>query len=393
MRKPLLFLVLSLVLFSYSAHAVDLHNGAAINKNCALCHGLYGQGASGKLSPRLAGFPKEYLEKALKDYRSGVRRNDMMMKTAALGEMSDKDIADISAYLALMDVSKDSSYNIETYSGDVKKGKDLYKSDCKTCHGSDGFGKPRKEAPPLAGQHHEYLFQSIAMFKSKLRDHDNDPEDETFDEYTDVDVTNILAYIATLDDVRFDKTAGYKFIPPAIKAKRNFVVVATKSEDSKESDKTAKPEEGKGTNQDSGLQITDITQTVAQMGLEEGVTKDDAIEAMLSKAVELNLKLVGQQNVSKELEARGVKTPYLAIFQFCDPMDARSMIMSNPVFASYMPCRISLVEDQKGKLWLMMLNLDMLVNNDLLDPKVIDTAIRVNSSMLEIMVAGSTGEF
>jgi len=94
-----------------------------------------------------------------------------------------------------------------------------------------------------------------------------------------------------------------------------------------------------------------------------------------------------------ELEARGIETPYLAIYQFCDPMDARTMIMSNPIFSSYMPCRISVVEDKDKKIWLMMLNLDMLINSKLLDSKVLDTAVRVNQTMLEIMVAGSTGDF
>ena len=144
---------------------------------------------------------------------------------------------------------------------------------------------------------------------------------------------------------------------------------------------------------ENGLEITDISQTVAKMGLEEGVSIEDAIEAMMSKAAEKNLKLVGQQHVSRELEARGVDSPYLSILQFCDPMDAKTMIIANPIFASYMPCRIAVVEDEDKKPTLMMLNLDMLVNSKLLPADVIETAIRVNQDMLDIMVAGATGEF
>jgi uncharacterized protein (DUF302 family) len=142
-----------------------------------------------------------------------------------------------------------------------------------------------------------------------------------------------------------------------------------------------------------GIQITDIKQTVVKMRLKDDVERKDAIAAMESKAAEMNLKLVGRQDVSKELEARGVKTPFLSILQFCDPMDAREMIMANPIFSSYMPCRISVVEDQEGKTWLMMLNLDMLINSKLLPPKVVETAVKVNTQMLDIMVAGSTGDF
>ena len=57
-----------LVGLSLPAWSADMANGQRINKSCALCHGSHGQGASGKLSPRIAGLPKEYLIKAMKDY-------------------------------------------------------------------------------------------------------------------------------------------------------------------------------------------------------------------------------------------------------------------------------------------------------------------------------------
>ncbi|MCU7856489.1 MAG: DUF302 domain-containing protein, partial [Candidatus Thiodiazotropha sp. (ex Lucinoma borealis)] len=126
------------------------------------------------------------------------------------------------------------------------------------------------------------------------------------------------------------------------------------------------------------INITDINQTVVQMSVKDGVTKDDAVQALMSRAAEINLKYVARQQVSKELEARGLKTPYLDIFQFCNPEDARKMIMHDPIYAAYMPCRIAMVEDKEGKLWLMMLNLDMLINSELLPPELTEIAIRVN---------------
>ncbi|CAA6802395.1 MAG: Unknown protein [uncultured Thiotrichaceae bacterium] len=390
MKKSLITLLLPFIMLPGISQAADLANGKSLNKNCALCHGTHGQGASGKLSPRLAGLPKEYLIKALEDYRSGKRQNYMMMKTAALDTISDKDIEDVSAYLSAIEIKKDPAFDIIQPTGDPEEGKDTFKGDCKSCHGRDGFGKPKKGAPPLAGQHHEYLFQSFKMFQSKLRHHDNDIEDETFDDLTDKDLTNITAYIATLDNKKFDTTGATKIKVPDVVAKRAVPaapapVIAAASANSAPAKAPVK--------KNPGLQVQDITQTVAQMQLEEGVTPEDAIQAMLSKATEINFKVVGQQHVSKELEARGVETPFLSIMQFCDPMDAREMIINNPIFASYMPCRISVVEDKDNKTWLMMLNLDMLINSELLDTKVVDTAIRVNSALLEIMVAGATGDF
>ena len=372
MKKLLSILVMAVA--PLTAQAVDLANGQEINKSCALCHGNIGQGTPGKLSPRLAGLPKEYLIKATKEYRDGVRVNPLMVKTASIDKMTDADIEDISAYLSMIDIIPDSRFNITQTSGDPEAGKEIYNDECKTCHARDGYGKPKKEAPPVAGQQVEYLYQSMKMFQFNSRMHANEEDDETFVDYNDSDLMNLTAYMATLDDKMFKE--GFKAILPKVAAA-----------DARQSKAVAE------TKKKSSLQITDIKQTVVQMALNDGVNIQDAIDAMLSKAVELNQKLVAQQYVSKELESRGIDSPYLSIFQFCTPTDARLMVMANPIFASYMPCRISMVEDKEGNIQLMMLNLDMLIENKLLPPDVVETAIRVNQNMLDIMVAGSSGEF
>ncbi len=274
----------------------------------------------------------------------------------------------------MIDIRPDSRFNITQTSGDHTQGKEIYMDECKTCHARDGYGNPKKDAPPLAGQQVEYLYQSMKMFQFDSRLHDDDPEDETFDDYNDSDLMNLTAYIATKDEASFKE--GFRAVLPKVAVadvKTSKAVAATKKK--------------------SNLHITDIQQTVVQMALNDDVKIQDAIDAMLSKAVELNQKLVAQQYVSKELESRGIESPYLSIFQFCTPTDARLMVMANPIFASYMPCRISMVEDLEGNIQLMMLNLDMLIENKLLPNDVVETAIRVNQNMLDIMVAGSSGEF
>jgi len=178
----------------------------------------------------------------------------------------------------------------------------------------------------------------------------------------------VTAYLSTLDDKKV--VEGYEFTPPVIK-----------------------PSAVKKKTRTAGLEITDIKQTVVRMQLDKGVSKEDAAEAMQSKAIDLNLKLVGKQMVSDELRARGVETPHLSIYQFCNPMDAKVMVVANPIFSSYMPCRVSMVEDGEGKTWLMMLNLDMLIDSELLPGNVVETAMKVNQQMLDIMLAGASGEF
>jgi len=137
----------------------------------------------------------------------------------------------------------------------------------------------------------------------------------------------------------------------------------------------------------------DVSQTVTRQLLADGVTADDAIEAIKSKAIELNMKFVAHQPLSKELNARGVKSGRLEIFQFCNPLDAHKMVKFNPIFAAYMPCRIALVEEDDGKIWLMMINLNMLINNTALPAELKKIAMRINNTLVQIMEAGATGEF
>lgn len=137
----------------------------------------------------------------------------------------------------------------------------------------------------------------------------------------------------------------------------------------------------------------DIAQTVVKMPLAEGVSVDDAIQFLQSKAAELNMKIVAHQPVSKELQARGIESGPLHIFQFCNPDDAFKMVQHNALFAAYMPCRIALVEDSEGKIWLMMLDLDILIDNTPLPPELHEMAVRINDNLMQIMEAGASGGF
>jgi cytochrome c553/uncharacterized protein (DUF302 family) len=306
----------------------------------------------------------------MKDYVEGRRVYPLMVRTSQIDKYTEQDYEDVAAYLSSLDLRSDARFDIRAQYGDADKGEDVYR-DCRNCHGRDGYGNRRKEAPPLAGQHVAYLYTTMRNFAEGNRIHANDPEDETFADgyYSDQDFIDLTAYLATLDDKGI--MPGYAFQPPMYRPA------------------FARPER-RELNQ--SIQITDIKQTVVRMALADGVTTDMAEEAMLAKAEEIGLKKVAQQKVSKFLARQDVEMPHLSIFQFCNPLDARLMVMADPVFSSYMPCRISMVEDADGKLWLMMLNLDMLINSKLLPAEVVETAIRVNQQMLDVMTAGASGK-
>ena len=137
----------------------------------------------------------------------------------------------------------------------------------------------------------------------------------------------------------------------------------------------------------------DISQTVVKKPLGEGVSVEDAISFLRSKAAELNFKIVAHQPLSQELQARGIESGPLHIFQFCNPEDAYKMVQYNAIFAAYMPCRIALVRDSDGRDWLVMFDLDILIDNTPLPLELRNIAERVSHDLMEIMRAGATASF
>jgi cytochrome c553 len=175
----------------------DRNKGAVMFRQCALCHGQRGQGILGGKYPRIAGLPEYYLLNALHDYQEGERGYDAMLVVGGLRTAEDQDLVNLAAYISDLEVELDVPGPED---GDARAGKRMYKSDCRTCHGRKGQGKSRKESPPLRGQYHEYLLRQIELFKNKERIHADDPDDETFVDYEDEDLLDILAFVASLDD-------------------------------------------------------------------------------------------------------------------------------------------------------------------------------------------------
>lgn len=100
--KTLLIGAAALALPSLSAQAAD-HGaaGAAIDQLlpvCQSCHGEHGAKPIVPEYPVLAGQYASYIEHALKDYRSGARKNAVMKAQAA--NLTDADISALSQYFA-----------------------------------------------------------------------------------------------------------------------------------------------------------------------------------------------------------------------------------------------------------------------------------------------------
>ena len=76
----------------------DYKAGKDKSQVCAGCHGADGN-SQVNMYPRLAGQHKDYLEYALKGYRSGDRKNAIMSGFAK--GLTDEDIKDLSEYYSI----------------------------------------------------------------------------------------------------------------------------------------------------------------------------------------------------------------------------------------------------------------------------------------------------
>jgi cytochrome c553 len=77
------------------AHAANPEAGKEKSRPCAACHGPDGNSTAADF-PRLAGQHDDYLVKALKDYKSGARKNAIMAPQVA--NLTERDIEDLAAY-------------------------------------------------------------------------------------------------------------------------------------------------------------------------------------------------------------------------------------------------------------------------------------------------------
>ncbi|MGD8743862.1 MAG: DUF302 domain-containing protein [Granulosicoccaceae bacterium] len=135
--------------------------------------------------------------------------------------------------------------------------------------------------------------------------------------------------------------------------------------------------------------------TVWRVPVEEGLSFDDVEQTMRFVANEHNMKNVGELPLSKQVESM-IGKPYrlVKIYMFCNPLTATNMLDYSDAFSAYLPCRITLIEDQQGRMWLYTLNMDLMIYGGTPLPDGLrEEAIKVKEIILDIMHRGAKGEF
>ena len=170
--------VLSLMLLSATTFAGDspedikqrIGTGDPIagKEKSALCQGCHGEDGNSPTPdfPKLAGQYAVYIQKQIKDFKSGLRKDPVMTDMAAT--ITDpQDLLDISAYFASQKQMQGASPVVN------QRGKARFMdgNGCAECHGvyGKGLAPNNPSAPVIGGQHKEYLVKQLKDFKSGAR--------------------------------------------------------------------------------------------------------------------------------------------------------------------------------------------------------------------------------
>lgn len=151
----------------------DAAAGQAKAAVCGACHGPDGNSMAPNF-PKLAGQGERYLTKQLHDIKSGKRT--VLEMTGLLTNLSDQDLADLSAYFA--------SQKGSVGAADPKvvaRGEELFRGgkldqgmpSCTGCHSPNGSGNAAGGFPHLGGQHAQYTAKQLTDFREGNRVNDD----------------------------------------------------------------------------------------------------------------------------------------------------------------------------------------------------------------------------
>jgi cytochrome c553 len=142
------------------AAAPSPQHGQILASTCLGCHGIegYRNAYPDYAVPRLSGQHAQYLQDALKEYRSDARQYPTMHLQAM--SLSDQDITDVATYLAGQPLAAASGASPPQVPQPALV--------CTSCHGQDGIGVTPMY-PSLAGQQPSYIARAIQEYQTGYR--------------------------------------------------------------------------------------------------------------------------------------------------------------------------------------------------------------------------------
>jgi len=327
MRIPTILGVVLATLVSQAALAEAAGGALLYQRNCAVCHGLGGDGGVGiplNLKDFLAVASDDYLRATLREGRPG------RVMPAFAGLTGDQ-VSAIIGHIRSWSDTDGPTYPIETLNGQPERGKTLFAGHCAACHGDKGqggvgtgvtFSRPRDapvEAPALDNPGFQASV-SDAMLKATLlrgREGTPMPSIEALGlEATDAD--DLVAYLRQLNT-------------------------------------GSKPQE------------TAVLEPVIQF--ESSYDLQQTLENLKQAVVGRNFRVIREQYFEQGLAAEGEENTRRIMLYFCNFSFLDEALAIDPRVGLFLPCRITLVETGNG-VQVMSINpknLSQLFNNQELD--------------------------
>ncbi|MCH9739221.1 MAG: DUF302 domain-containing protein, partial [Epsilonproteobacteria bacterium] len=131
--------------------------------------------------------------------------------------------------------------------------------------------------------------------------------------------------------------------------------------------------------------------------IEEGSTKEEAIENALEVMDEVGEEY-GLMKVDEKTMPRGGKFMkdgglYTHIRAYCSPSIADKFLSFSGEYIGFMPCRVGIVENDKGEIWIYTMALDMMISGGhTLPAELLDYAKSVSEAMVAMIEKGAAGE-
>jgi cytochrome c553 len=179
-----------------SAQAADLARAEEIVQGqCFICHGMEGESSS-PVFPRLAGQHAAYIERQLRDYKSGRRVSSAMQPMVA-----DLNASDFKALGAWFASRQPQPHDVEDKEL-AQVGQFIYTrgnpysgvAACAACHGPQAHGT--EQLPRLAGQHAQYTENQLKAFNKRQRTNDNAVMHTVASKLTELEMKAVAAYLS-----------------------------------------------------------------------------------------------------------------------------------------------------------------------------------------------------
>ncbi len=152
-------LIAALTISPAVAEIAPARSARSLYSGCIACHQIQGWGTSDGNIPNIAGQHPRYVERQIRQFRTGARVDDAMQIVTAHPNFSDPiSIRSLAHYIS--ELAPNPSPLLGPGEG-LAGAAETYARICAACHGVDGEGNNGQGVPRLAGQQFPYLFRQI----------------------------------------------------------------------------------------------------------------------------------------------------------------------------------------------------------------------------------------